>query len=425
VNSDREQRSKAIELELEGYRQRGDVRRQSIEFRGESLPLEVVRISVNVPLLNHDNSRLRAQLSGYPGKNTVLESPGSPEAQEILASLLRDTPQYKELCDQLEDMGQVEPGVITRAGMLVDGNTRLAALRDIGASAIDVAVLPLEASDADFFDVEMSIQLRKLVHRDYTYTNLLLLVKSLTERFDSNEAIFSALGWKKEREKRLSAHVRWLDLIEEIREETKFTYSFFDDKAELIKNLDDRYQALLREAPADAEELKWNRIFSLVLGLNKDEIRAIDEGFVVEEIAEHIEGTEAEEFFGPLEQQAAPSSGLDAILGEQAASENKKYDMREATRKVLKLEDGDRKKDAVYRQFKSGARAIIERRVKEEIRTQPLEYLDEIADRIAELARNLPAYFEDKQFDSGKFRFRAGKLVKSIKELDELLKQYI
>lgn len=420
-----EVRRKAIELELKGYADRNEVRRQNVEFRQENIPLEVVRINVDVPLLNHDNSRLRAQLSGHPQKGLVLQDPISSESQEVLASLLRATSQYKELCDQIDDMGQVEPGVITRDGMLVDGNTRLVALRDIGASAIDVAVLPLVANDSDFFDVEMSIQLRKLVHRDYTYTNLLLLVKSLTERFESNEAIFNALGWKKDKDKRLNSHLRWLDLVEEIRAESGFDYPFFDDKQELIKNLDDRYQTLLQEDPAQAEELKWNRIFALILGLNKDEIRAIDETFVGENVSEHLPGSEAENFFKNLIVDESRTTGLDAILGEVAPAEEARFDMKEATRRVLALDDGDAVKGAIFRQFKSAARAIIEKNVKEEIRTQPLEYLDEIADRIAELSRNLPAYFEDDRFDTGKFQFRAKKIVKAIKELDELLSQYL
>jgi len=400
---DQNLRRETIELELQGYEDRKDKRRESIEIRGEKTPLEVVRVNLDVPLLNHDNSRLRAQLSTHSLREKVQQNPTSQESQEVLTTLLRQTAQYKALCEQLEDMGQMEPGVITRDGMLVDGNTRLVALRDSGVGGIDVAVLPITANDNDFFDIEMSIQLRKLVHRDYTYTNLLLLVKSLTERFESNEAIFNALGWKKDGERRLERHLRWLSLVEEIRRESEKDYIFFDDKAELIKNLDEAYQSLLQSDPSEAENLKWNRIFSLVLGLNKDEVRAIDETFVSAQISQHLPGSDAEPFFEGLAVEDSGSTSLAGLLGQEKGGGQRKYDMKLATKRLLALDEGDESRGAIFRDFKSSARAIIERKVKEEIRTQPLEYLDEIADKVDELARNLPIYFEDEKWDAAEF----------------------
>lgn len=420
---DSNQRTEAIQLALDDYQGAREIRRWDVEFRGESLPLEVIRINVTVPLLNHDNSRLRAQLKSHPEGDTVLRSPRDSDSQEIIAELLRRTDQYEKLCEQLKDKGQVEPGVITRDGMLVDGNTRLVALRDIGETGIDVALLPQRATDDDFLDVEASIQLRKLVHRDYTFTNQLLLVASLKDRFDSHDAIFKVLDWKRDGAKRLAEHDRRLAVVEEARELTGRSYEFFDDKQELIKDMDNAYQALLHTDPEAAEKLKQNRIFALEIGLNKDEVRAIDEDFVFEEIVPHLEGSDAQEFFNSVS-AAAPSSSLGALIGEDDPSPVR-IDMRAATKAWKHLPEDSPEKGAVFRSFKSGSRNLIEKRIQKELRTQPLEYLDQIAEKVDELTANLHIYFDDEHFDNGKFQFRAKKMVKSIKELEQLLNRYL
>lgn len=420
---DMDERADAITLALADYHDAKEVRRWDVEFRGETIPLEVIRLNVNVPLLNHDNSRLRAQLKSHPGGPAVLEDPRDSSSQEIISELLRNTGQYAELCDQLQDKNQVEPGVITRSGMLVDGNTRLVALRDIGETGIDVAVLPTSATDDDFFDVEASIQLRKLIHRDYTYTNELLLVASLRDRFDSHDAIFKALDWKRDGAKRLAEYGRRLALVEEARELTGRPYEFFDDKRELIKDIDVSYQALLQTDPESAENLKQYRIFAMEIGLNKDEIRAIDEDFLDDEIVPHLEGSDAQGFFDGVKTTSS-NSGLSSLI-DSDDSDVSGIDIKAATLAWRQLPDDSVEKGSVFRTFKTASRNLIEKRIQKELRTQPLEYLDQIAEKVDELTENLHIYFDDQQFDKGKFQFRAKKMIKSIKELEQLLNRYL
>jgi hypothetical protein len=419
---DRKERFEAIELALTDYQDSKGRRSRDVEFRGESLPLEVVRINVNVPLLNHDNSRLRAQLKSHPKGDEVLRNPIDSASQEVLSELLRQTNQYAELCEQLDEKGQVEPGVITRDGMLVDGNTRLVALRDNGENGIDVALLPKGANDDDFFDVEASIQLRTLVHRDYTYTNQLLLVASLRERFESQDAIFKALDWQRLGPKRLAEHDRRLAIVEEARQLTGRPYEFFDNKEELIKDLDNSYQSLLQSDPEGAETLKQTRLFAMEIGLNKDEVRAIDEDFLGEHFGPNLEGTEAAQFFTQFDAAGSPS-GLGGLIDRD--DQPPTINIKGATKAWRDLPDDSPVKGAVFRNAKRASRNLIEKRIQVEMRTQPLEYVDQIAEKVDELTENLHIYFKDENFDKGKFQFRAKKMVKSIKELEQLLNRYL
>lgn len=419
-------RSESINKALNEYHQRGEKRTETLDFRGSARSFEVVRINVDVPLLNHDNSRLRAQLATHPNKDVVLQDPTSSEAQEILSSLLRKTDKFKELQTQLKERSQKKPGVISRNGMLVNGNTRLVALRDIGETGIDVAVLPEDANSNDFFSVEMSLQMDNLIEQEYTFTNQLLLVKSLRERLPNDQAIFSALNWQRNQSKRLNENLRWLQLVEEIRQisENRFGYEYFDDKKEMIKNLDSAYQTTLAEDASAAESLKWNRIFALTLGLNKDEIREIDEDFVAEAIDKKLEGKPEESFFLECRTDTIDDS-LDELLGESKASSRTTINMQKATKQLMKLELDDPVRASMYRSFKNGSRELIEQGVKEQIRTEPLEYLEQVISKVEELTLNLPTYFADEYFKKGTFEYKAKKLQKALRELESTLNRQL
>lgn len=419
-------RSESIKKALDEYHQRGEKRTETLDFRGSPRSFEVVRINVDVPLLNHDNSRLRAQLATHPDKDVVLNDPTSAAAQDILSALLRKTEKFKELQTQLKERGQKKPGVISRNGMLVNGNTRLVALRDSGETGIDVAVLPEDANSNDFFSVEMSLQMDNLVEQQYTFTNQLLLVQSLKERMPNDQAIFGALNWQRNQAKRLAENLRWLQLVEEIRQvsDYRFGYEYFDDKKEMIKNLDTSYQTTLSEDPHAAEALKWNRIFALTLGLNKDEIRVIDEEFVSESIEKNLEGKLEESFLQDCRNDPNDES-LDELLGGSSSTSLPSINMQKATKKLLALSEDDQIRASMYRSFKNSSRELIEQGVKEQIRTEPLEYLEQVISKVEELTLNLPTYFADEYFKKGTFEYKAKKLQKALRELESTLNRQL
>lgn len=413
-------RAEAITNALDEYRSRGDKRTQNIDFRGESKPFEVVRVGLNVPYLNHDNSRLRAQLATHPDRDVVLHTPTSSAAQEILSDLLRKTEKYKELKTQLEDLDQKNPGVISRDGMLVNGNTRLVALRDIGANGIDVAVLPSDATTTDFFEIEMSLQLVSLIEQPYTFTNQLLLVQNLRARFPADEAIFKAMAWQRDGAKRLAKHLRWLAQVEEIRRATGYPYEYFDDKEEMIKNLESSFQGLLAEDPKAAEDLKWNRVIGMALGLNKDEVRKIDEDFLQERLEKSLDGKPEGDFIKKYAEDSQ-QSGLEELLGNAGGDNQVHIDGVRIVQDLLTRGEEDPVFSGLYRDFKLGARELIEQQVKEQIRTKPLEYLEQVTSKIEELSQNLPTYFADPGFSKGTFSYKAKRLQKAIRELEGTL----
>jgi len=59
-------RKEAIKKSLASYHSTGDTRTEHIIYRGTSKNLEVISLSPEVLLLNHENSRLSAQLVDHP-----------------------------------------------------------------------------------------------------------------------------------------------------------------------------------------------------------------------------------------------------------------------------------------------------------------------------------------------------------------------
>ena len=176
-----EQREQAIANSLKVYKKEKKTRRHDISHRGEQISVPVVRLNTSVLLLNHDNNRLSAQLDGHPQQEVVQTSPTSQEAQEIIQRLLASTKDFNALKEQLRDLRQQKPGLATREGLLIDGNTRLAALiqlnKEGGDDGIDVAILPADVTQQDLLDIETNQQMQQLVHQNYSFTNQLLMTK--------------------------------------------------------------------------------------------------------------------------------------------------------------------------------------------------------------------------------------------------------
>jgi hypothetical protein len=422
-------RVEAIANALDTYRAEGKTRTETIEYRGVSRDLEVVTISPEVPLLNPGNSRLRAQLLEHPQHSVVETNPTSPEAQKILASLLSSTDKFDELKRQLLDFKQQEPGIISRDGLLVNGNTRLTAIRELGLQGFDVAVLPADATNDDFFDIEMSLQLRKLVHQDYTFTNELLLVDSHLTRTQNEQATINAMQWKRDGKKKLRLYQGYLGLIQEIRAmNPNLKYETFDKRAEFIKNLYDDYTKLAEHSPAEAETLKQTKLLGLFLGNNKDEIRETDEYFIDDVLLSNIEGDELEQVLSSYKASEEEADPLDELIDESSKSAlDLKKLVRDVAAKVVDA-DGAINDSLVEQNFKklhlkyrSGARQKREDRINSDLRSEPIEYLKDVTTRIQELADRIPILVKDSQFDSAKFKYQATKTSKAITALKDAL----
>ncbi|MET7611368.1 transcriptional regulator [Streptomyces seoulensis] len=262
----------------------------TVEWRTKPLHVEVIDMPVDSLYYNPGTHRIRAQRSHDPAQDLRLdEDPWSPESQDYLHVLLmalpsdpsKKDPEFENLADSLRDYRQNEPGLITRDGILVNGNTRRAALKELGVANIRVGVLPESCTWDDINAVELSLQLRPDQRRDYSYINRLLAIEEqhllgrsvadIAREFrirpstcEQDLWILSCLRDLIDRSKDADAQLRLLD---------------FEQHQEKLRELHRRYVKEVAVNRENAELLKENRLAAIVLGFSKTDVRLIEPDF--------------------------------------------------------------------------------------------------------------------------------------------------
>lgn len=148
------------------------------DFRNTKIVLKVIRVDINLPVYRMVNFRTFTDQSEHIA-NEKLESNYFSQGQEVesvqqvqhdlLADLARKgvADSVIPITDVLMREGQREPILITASGVIVNGNRRLAAMRELYTedplayselSHVNCMVLPADASADELVDIEASLQ---------------------------------------------------------------------------------------------------------------------------------------------------------------------------------------------------------------------------------------------------------------------------
>ncbi|MGW2229722.1 transcriptional regulator [Streptomyces formicae] len=262
----------------------------TVEWRTQPLHVEVIDMPVEDLYYNPGTHRIRAQRSHDPAQDKLLdEEPWAPEGQAYLHHLLqmlpadpnKRDPDFDELQESLRVYRQNEPGLITRDGVLVNGNTRRAALKELAIANIRVGVLPESCTWDDINAVELSLQLRPDQRRDYSYVNRLL---AMEEQHLMGRTLADVA-----REFRMRASTceqdLWIlsclrDLIERSTDgAARLRLLDFEQHQEKLRELYRRYAKESAVSRDKAEVLKETRLAAIVLGFSKTDVRLIEPDF--------------------------------------------------------------------------------------------------------------------------------------------------
>jgi hypothetical protein len=439
------EREESIKRSLNSYYEKKSIRTLDVQYRGEQTSLPVVRVTTSMLLLNHDNNRLSAQLDGHPSQTTIQSDPTSQESQIILRKLLSSTKDFKELKAQLKDLGQKEPGLSTRQGLLINGNTRLTALIELEGEGIsngmDVAILPEDVTQQDLLDIEVNLQMTSLVHQDYSFTNVLLMMKRLHTTGATNKELAMKMGWVRGGEKKVALRLRILSMIEEVRSASNplLPWSAFDKQEEMFKNIDEKYQALMGAGDLrGAESVKWSRVTAMFLGLNKDQVRAIDEDFFQEKIIdsrlednvetkplkEYLEGFQTEELNDPGGLFGEPEETNFGDHAKQLFKDLIGSDQTRDNQGNVKT-DLDDHAALLSRELRRAARAKISKENDETERLRPTLILNEVRLKLDDIASKIPELSTDPDFRSQDFRYEVRKLKQVTKLISDLRNEYM
>src|SRR3954468_16987708 len=284
-----------VKQRLKAAEEEGLAETVTIEWRGGSQVLRVISMPVKLLSYNPGTHRIRAQRTLDAARDRNLdEAPYGEEAQAYLHHLLRGDPTdpdkvdptFEALQEDLEKPGQTDPGIITRSGILVNGNTRCAALRELNQETIRVGVLPSDAGHEDIDAVELTLQLRREYKRDYTFVNALLAIDERVKAGWSIDHIAKEFRVKKttvDRSQWILAFIR--EAIERSRikldngETIAMRLIDFETHQGKLEELYRRHSALKDKAPDEADAMREARLIAIALNKSKTDARLIEPDF--------------------------------------------------------------------------------------------------------------------------------------------------
>lgn len=199
---------------------------RQIVYHGKVNEHEVYRLPIELLSFNVENGRLAYEvLQKERELKRRLDPFNKADAdviQELLLSLSQDETDALE--SDLIDRGQLEPGLITFDGILINANRRMAILRRLYSKShnekygyLNVAILPTGVDHKDLWKIEANLQFAKEFKLDYAGINELLKLRTGRDSGLSLQQIRDALQ-KRYSEKKLQQRFDVLELVEQYLE---------------------------------------------------------------------------------------------------------------------------------------------------------------------------------------------------------------
>lgn len=272
----------------------------SVRWQNANRPLKVINLSIDHTLLNPNSHRIRAQIESHSDRSSLEADPYSLTAQDAIAQILRETLDFGKLLDNLKEDGQLEPGIVTHAGVLINGNTRAVALRDIGEVYMRVAVLPRSATDEELTQLEARLQLARDYKQAYTLTNELLFIKEQLDEGVPKEDLALLLGKAQSRNRQhlqkgvaqIESSLRILQHIREMQEmsDGAIPLTFFDPHDSALSEADRAYTSLESRDRDEAVRVRSGRMAGMLVGVTYRNLRNWDsDEFLRDHVVEELD----------------------------------------------------------------------------------------------------------------------------------------
>ncbi len=160
----------------------GQRRTFDVPFRGKPLALLRIRVETDFPLYRIQSGRTHRAQAAYLDKHPQLpkdffSDPEDPKVQRAQHEILRGMIDEKDLSTDLRQRGQLAPIVLTKDGYVVDGNRRVAALRERKEEYVDGVVLPPDAQSLEIYETEIELQMQRETKAPYIWIDQALHIE--------------------------------------------------------------------------------------------------------------------------------------------------------------------------------------------------------------------------------------------------------
>lgn len=160
------------------------------DFRSQKIKLNVIRVDINLPVYRMENFRTYTDQHEFTSKekldaNHFLKGQELQTVQQQQHEILKKlavkgkSDSISPIIDVLEKDGQREAILISSTGVVINGNRRLAALRELGKDYVDCMVLPADATADEIVDIEANLQAKPETKLEYDWIGDAQLINRL------------------------------------------------------------------------------------------------------------------------------------------------------------------------------------------------------------------------------------------------------
>jgi hypothetical protein len=169
------------------------------DFRSQKTKLKVVRIDINLPVYRMENFRTYTDQHEYIAKEKLdadyfLKGQELQSVQQHQHEILRKLSEKGPIIDVLNKDGQREAILISSTGVVINGNRRLAAMRELNIDYIECMVLPADATADEIVDIEANLQAKPETKLDYDWIGDAQLIKRLVHMGRSTKEVAEKLN---------------------------------------------------------------------------------------------------------------------------------------------------------------------------------------------------------------------------------------
>lgn len=230
------------------------------QVKGKFKNYPVVKLDIRIPVYHLNNGRTREKQRSYIIKNNKNEKffengQENNNQQRIQHQILFELSQestaniYNELKKSI-NFREDAPLLADSNGMLINGNRRLAAIRELYQSNADkyknfrtvpCAIIEENLSDIDIKEIENNIQVKRELKADYSWISLCLEIKDERKRLNrSFKEIGASMDFPEDKVERYFNLTSLIDKCLEEDHKSKGNYELIKDQKQLWQNTIER-----------------------------------------------------------------------------------------------------------------------------------------------------------------------------------------
>ncbi|MER9289038.1 ParB/RepB/Spo0J family partition protein [Mesorhizobium sp. M0510] len=169
------------------------------DFRSQKTKLKVIRVDINLSVYRMENFRTYTDQQEHIAKEKLdadyfLKGQELQTVQQQQHEILKRLSAKGPIIDVLQKDGQREPLLISSTGVVINGNRRLAALRELGTEYVDCMVLPADATADEIVDIEANLQAKPETKLDYDWIGDAQLINRLIHMGRSTKDVADRLN---------------------------------------------------------------------------------------------------------------------------------------------------------------------------------------------------------------------------------------